>query len=188
MRRQVTLTQLASRANNAIQSRIIWFLNLVCTGQNSTLIMRCYPHFRYLVAKAFTRAGKEQNTMIQPNIIEEATSMAINRFNEAFKRQDIDATMAAMTEDCVFENTYPAPDGARYEGEAAVRAAFLDFFHASPTAEFESEELFAAGNRGFIRWVYFWTSEGNERGHVRGVDIFLVREGKVAEKLSYVKG
>jgi hypothetical protein len=25
-------------------------------------------------------------------------------------------------------------------------------------------------------------------GHVRGVDIFLVRGGKVAEKLAYVKG
>ena len=25
-------------------------------------------------------------------------------------------------------------------------------------------------------------------GHVRGVDVFRVRDGKVAEKLSYVKG
>jgi hypothetical protein len=25
-------------------------------------------------------------------------------------------------------------------------------------------------------------------GHVRGVDIFRVRDGKLAEKLSYVKG
>jgi len=25
-------------------------------------------------------------------------------------------------------------------------------------------------------------------GHVRGVDVFRVREGKVAEKLAYVKG
>ena len=126
--------------------------------------------------------------MAQQNVLEKATVTAIGRFNDAFKRQDIDATMAAMTEDCVFENTYPAPDGARYEGEAAVRAAFVDFFHASPRAEFESEELFVAGNRGVMRWVYFWTNENNERGHVRGVDIFLVREGKVAEKLAYVKG
>jgi len=27
-----------------------------------------------------------------------------------------------------------------------------------------------------------------KRGHVRGADIFRVRDGRVAEKLSYVKG
>jgi hypothetical protein len=26
-----------------------------------------------------------------------------------------------MTDDCVFENTYPATDGTRYQGQAAVR-------------------------------------------------------------------
>jgi ketosteroid isomerase-like protein len=43
--------------------------------------------------------------MAQQNVLEKATVTAIGRFNDAFKRQDIDATMAAMTEDCVFENT-----------------------------------------------------------------------------------
>jgi hypothetical protein len=32
-------------------------------------------------------------------------------------------------------------------------------------------------------WCYSW-----DGGHVRGVDMFRVRDGKVAEKLSYVKG
>jgi hypothetical protein len=30
--------------------------------------------------------------------------------------------------------------------------------------------------------------EASSGGHVRGVDVFRVRGGKVAEKLSYVKG
>jgi hypothetical protein len=29
--------------------------------------------------------------------------------------------MTLMTDDCVFENTWPAPDGERYEGQVAVR-------------------------------------------------------------------
>ena len=33
------------------------------------------------------------------------------------------------------------------------------------------------------RWRYSWAD-----GHVRGVDVFRIRDGKVAEKLSYVKG
>ncbi len=117
-----------------------------------------------------------------------ATLAAVERFNEAFYRQDIEATMAAMTGDCVFENTYPPPDGARYQGQAAVRAVFEHFFQSSPQARFKIEEIFAAGDRGVVRWVYSWTDEQGRPGHVRGVDLFRVRGGKIAEKLSYVKG
>lgn len=116
-----------------------------------------------------------------------ATLAAVERFNAAFNRQDIDATMAAMTDDCVFENTFPPPDGQRSEGAAAVRQAFGDFFASSPDARFEIEEQFAAGERCVVRWRYHWRNPEGE-GHIRGVDIFTVRDGKVAEKLSYVKG
>jgi ketosteroid isomerase-like protein len=50
------------------------------------------------------------------------TLEVVHRFNEAFNRHDVDAIMELMTEDCVFENTNPTPDGTRYEGQAAVRA------------------------------------------------------------------
>ena len=33
------------------------------------------------------------------------------------------------------------------------------------------------------RWRYSWVD-----GHVRGIDVFRVRDGLVSEKLSYVKG
>jgi ketosteroid isomerase-like protein len=73
-------------------------------------------------------------------------------------------------------------------GQAAVRAAFADFFLTSPDARFEAEEAFAAGERAVVRWLYRWVSEDGQAGHVRGVGLFRVRDGKVAEKLSYVKG
>ena len=49
------------------------------------------------------------------------TVAAVDRFNDAFNRHDVDAVMAAMTDDCVFENTSP-PNGQRYEGQPQVRA------------------------------------------------------------------
>lgn len=52
----------------------------------------------------------------------------------------------------------------------------------------EPEELFVAGDRGVLRWIYRWRNADGSPGHVRGVDIYRVRDGKVAEKLSYVKG
>jgi predicted ester cyclase len=75
------------------------------------------------------------------------TIEAVCRFNEAFNRHDVDAIMNAMTADCVFENTGPTPDGARYQGQEAVRAFWEKFFRSSPDALFETEEMFAAGDR-----------------------------------------
>ena len=117
-----------------------------------------------------------------------ATLDVIERFNVAFNRHDVDAVMAAMTDDCVFENTSPSPDGTRYEGQAAVRRFWEEFFHASPQAVFTTEDILAAGDRCTVRWIYNWGGDGASAGHVRGVDVFQVRDGKVAEKLSYVKG
>jgi ketosteroid isomerase-like protein len=116
-----------------------------------------------------------------------ATLTAVERFNAAFNRHDVREIMACMTSDCIFENTRPAPDGTTLVGDAAVRAYWEEFFTRSLQARFETEEIFAAGDRCVVRWVYHWVREG-KAGHVRGVDVFRVRDGKVAEKCSYVKG
>ncbi len=115
-----------------------------------------------------------------------ATIAAVDRFNEAFNRHDVDAVMAAMTDDCVFEDTSP-PDGGRHAGRDAVRAAWVDFFTASPTAHFDAEDVIATDDRCIVQWRYTWTDDGTEL-HVRGVDVITVRDGRVAEKLAYVKG
>ena len=107
---------------------------------------------------------------------------AVARFNRAFDAQDVDAIMAAMTPDCVFEDTAP-PDGVRHVGAVAVRAAWTALFTASPNGVFTGEEVIAAGDRVVVRWRYDWGD-----GHVRGVDVFTVRDGLVVQKLAYVKG
>ena len=107
---------------------------------------------------------------------------AVARFQEAFDAKDVDAVMAAMTPDCAFEDTSP-PDGVRHEGADAVRAAWTALFAASPDGAFTTEEVIGAGDRVVARWRYSWGD-----GHVRGVDVFTVRDGLIAEKLSYVKG
>ncbi|HEU0115432.1 MAG TPA: nuclear transport factor 2 family protein [Thermomicrobiales bacterium] len=117
-----------------------------------------------------------------------ATLAAVDRFNDAFNRHDVDAVMALMSEDCVFENTAPPPDGERHEGQVAVRAVWAAFFQTSPQAVFTVEERFAAGDRCVVRWRYQWRDAAGAAGHVRGVDLFRVKDGKVAEKLAYVKG
>lgn len=116
------------------------------------------------------------------------TTEVIERFNAAFNAHDVDAVMSLMTEEVIFENTEPRPDGARFAGQAAVRAYWEQFFAGSPHAHFDTEELVAYGDRAFVRWRYTWDEASGSTGHVRGVDLFRVRDGKVAEKLAYVKG
>jgi len=92
-----------------------------------------------------------------------------------------------LTEDTVFENTSPAPDGQRIEGKTAVAAFWREWFERNPDARFEAEEMIVSGDRAVVRWVYRKMRNG-QPWHVRGVDVFTVRDGKVAAKLAYVKG
>ncbi|MGA3006115.1 MAG: nuclear transport factor 2 family protein [Acetobacteraceae bacterium] len=115
------------------------------------------------------------------------TRMAVDRFNEAFNRHDPDALALWLTDDTVFEDTSPAPDGRRIEGKAAVVAFWRDWFARNPDARFEAEEIIVSGDRAVVRWVYRKIRNG-QPWHLRGVDVFTVRDGKVAAKLAYVKG
>lgn len=112
----------------------------------------------------------------------------IHQFNQAFNQHDVQGVLDWMTEDCLFENTYPPPDGESIRGKAAMRLWLEEFFLSSPQAHFEFEEIVLCGDKAYSRWVYHWVEPDGGHGHVRGVDIFHLREGKVARKLSYVKG
>jgi hypothetical protein len=106
----------------------------------------------------------------------------VDAFGEAWGAHNLEATLALITDDCVFESTGPAPDGVQHVGTEAIRTAWRDIFDDAGS-QFEPEETIVAGDRVVQRWRYAW-----DGGHVRGVDVFKVRDGKVAEKLSYVKG
>jgi ketosteroid isomerase-like protein len=109
-------------------------------------------------------------------------------FNEAFNHHDVGAMMRLMSDDCRFENTTPAPDGAVYTGKDAITHFWQDFFHASPQAHIDIEEIFSLGERCAMRWKYSWVDATGRAGHVRGVDLYRVRDNLIIEKLSYVKG
>jgi ketosteroid isomerase-like protein len=118
---------------------------------------------------------------------EQATRAAIESFNEAFGRHDADALAAFLTEDTVFEDTSPAPDGRRVEGKKAVVDFWRAWFARNADARFEAEDVIVSGNRATVLWVYRKLRNG-EPWHLRGVDVFTVKDGKVAAKLAYVKG
>ena len=106
------------------------------------------------------------------------------RFEAALNAHDLDAAMNLVSDDVVFESTSPAPDGARYEGRDALRSVMAAMMATTPKARFSTEEQFCDGtDRAVVRWRYEWGD-----GHVRGVDILRIRDGKIVESLAYVKG
>jgi ketosteroid isomerase-like protein len=124
---------------------------------------------------------------IRMSKIESGVRMVLE-FNEAFNRHDIAWMMQLMSDDCVFENTEPSPDGSLYTGKEAIARFWQDFFLASPQAHIEVEEIFGLGLRCVVRWRYDWVDAAGKKGHVRGVDLFKLKDGLICEKLSYVKG
>lgn len=112
----------------------------------------------------------------------------VARFTDAFAVGDVDAAMALVTDDCVFEATGPAPDGVRHEGADALRHVWEELYQQTREPRFVEEESFVCGDRAVVRWRYSWLDRDGTPGHVRGVDVIRLRDGLIAEKLSYVKG
>jgi len=126
--------------------------------------------------------------MNNPSESDLAGVATVTRFNDALNARDLAAMQALLALDTVFENTNPPPDGQCYAGLAAVCAFWEDFLRSSSQAYFEIEEIFGSADRVVMRWLYHWTDPEGRRGHIRGVDLYRVSAGLIAEKLSYVKG
>jgi ketosteroid isomerase-like protein len=122
-----------------------------------------------------------------PQLDEQVTRTIIENFNDAFDRHDADGLAAPLTDDTVFENTSPPADGRRIEAKAAVVEFWRTWFAHNAGARFETEEVIVSGNRAIVLWIYRKMRDG-QSWHLRGVDVFTVRDGKVAAKLAYVKG
>ena len=94
----------------------------------------------------------------------------VTAFGDAWARHDLEEALAMITDDCVFDATGPAPDGVRHVGRDAISKAWQGIFD-DPSSRFDAEDTFAAGDRVVQLWRYSWSEDG-----------------RVAEKLSYVKG
>jgi ketosteroid isomerase-like protein len=121
------------------------------------------------------------------NQISEQTRQIVDRMNEALNEHNVDKLLSLLTDDVVFENTGPAPDGERYVGKADVRKFFESFFRDSPNAFFESEDRFSSDDRCLDRWHYTWDPNGDP-GSVRGASVYRIRDAKISEVFAYVKG
>ena len=118
-------------------------------------------------------------------MMEKQTAEVIRRFNDAFQQHDAGALADLIAEDCVLENTGPAPNGSRHVGREAVLAV-LTAIASSTDITFDLEEVFVAADRAVIRWR-LRRGDGDDNS-VRGVNLMRVRDGQIVEGMGYIKG
>jgi ketosteroid isomerase-like protein len=110
------------------------------------------------------------------------TGAIMQRFNDAFQRHDPAVFAELVAEDCVIENTTPAPDGERRVGREAC-VGLWRAIATTPGTRFDLEEVFVAGDRAIIRWRYWQGAEAS----VRGVNLMRVEGDRIVQAMGYVK-
>jgi ketosteroid isomerase-like protein len=113
----------------------------------------------------------------------EVTTETLAAFSAAWNRHDIDALMAFMSTDCVFQSAAGNEScGTRHVGCDAVRQAFAAAWAAVPDAQWTRGKHFVHGDFGVSEWTYTGTAADGTRIETDGVDLFRFAEGKIHTK------
>ena len=101
----------------------------------------------------------------------------IERYNAAWNAQDVDTIDELHDPDIVFHN-HTADE--RAEGAAAVREHIAQIFRNNPTLHFTTRSLYTGDDFAVCEWT---ASTGTKEWD--GVDVFPLRNGKIARKDVY---
>ena len=107
---------------------------------------------------------------------------------QGFDTHDLDRIMRHFADDAVFESPRgPERWGTRFEGAEAIREAFASRFAGIPDVRYQDDEHFVDDDRGASEWTLSGTTADGQRIEVRGCDLWVIRDGKIARKDSYWK-
>ena len=118
----------------------------------------------------------------------ETAARTVLAFSKACEQKDINDMLQLISEECLLEHYAPAPDGSFFKGKDEIKKFWQEFFNSFPDQQTEIEDIYGMGERCLKRWKAAWTDASGQKCHLRGVDIFLVRENLIVEMVSYIKG
>jgi taurine dehydrogenase small subunit len=111
-----------------------------------------------------------------------AIAALIERYDRAWNEQDIETVAALHTDDVVFENHTA---GERAEGAAAVRDHIAQIFANWPSLRFQGRSLRIGDDFAVSEWTATATASDGRRLEWDGVDVFPIRDGRIARKDVY---
>lgn len=116
------------------------------------------------------------------------TVQGMKDFLEAFNRHDVEAIMAFMADDAVYETPSGADaHGKRMAGREAIAAYFTKMFQNMPDTHFGDDSHWMQGETGVSEWTLSGTLTDGSRMEVRGCDLFRFRDGLIVRKDSFLK-
>lgn len=116
------------------------------------------------------------------------TTATLAAIAAGFDNHDVDAIMSHFANDAVYDAPRgPEPYGRRFNGAEAIAAAFAARFAGIPDVRYREDEHFACGDRGASEWTLTGTSIDGQRLHLRGCDLWTLRDGLVVRKDSFWK-
>jgi ketosteroid isomerase-like protein len=101
---------------------------------------------------------------------------------KAWSDKDVDALCAFYTEDCVYKDPQTVEG---LNGQSALRAYLTGLFAALPTTLYTPEAVWPIAEGYCGRW-YCAMGEHGSAGRLRGFDLVLMREGRIAFNEVYV--
>jgi uncharacterized protein (TIGR02246 family) len=105
----------------------------------------------------------------------------VERYNDAWNRQDLDAIAALHDPDIVFHN-HTADESA--EGADTVREHIGRIFANTPSLRFSTRSLLAGEDFAVCEWTASAERDGRQV-EWDGVDVFPIRDGLIARKDVY---
>jgi hypothetical protein len=112
------------------------------------------------------------------------TREVLDRYNDAFRQHEPRLLDDLIADDCVIEDTGPAPDGARREGGPVCLARWSELAE-NRALQFTPEPAEILGELAVQPWLLQWGEGAEDR--VRGVNLIRVRDGRIVEARGYVK-
>jgi ketosteroid isomerase-like protein len=109
----------------------------------------------------------------------------VDRFMDAWARHDLEAAMALVAEDAIYDEF----NAKVWRGKDQVRAGFLPQFRGDyGDIQFHEEDRCIDADAGevLVRWLCVFEWKGTRRSW-RGLDILCFRDGLITQKLTYAK-
>ena len=112
----------------------------------------------------------------------------LEKFAAGWNAHDIDTLLDCMTDDGVFYGSAGAePDGATTKGKEELRASYAALWQTFPDATWNDVQHFVVGDRAVTEWRFTGTKTDGSKVNVRGCDVFVIRDGKIAVKDTFRK-
>lgn len=112
----------------------------------------------------------------------------LQKFAAGWNAHDVDALLECMTDDGIFYGSAGVePYGAIFTGTDELRSSYSALWEIFPDAAWNEVQHFIAGDRAVTEWRFTGTKADGSKVNVRGCDVFLIRDGKIAVKDTFRK-